>query len=169
MTVPTIILIIYFIYEIKYNNYVLSTNFQKYLLFYFLYTIYKRFSIFYERSDKFICQMVYEMYYKQGSVMYVNIPDELEDVVYDFVDDGLYRDPKIKPVPSIDDILGQFYLEISINHKYISEDRYVYKNANGMGFVEENNTRYDVKLNEYIYLRKLYKRVNLFMMALVKK
>lgn len=159
MKLPLVLFVIFFCYEIYFNNYKLSPNFYAYLLFYFIYNIYKRISLYILNSDPFIREMVFNMYYKRGSIMYVDIADELENIVYDFVNNGLYRDPTINPVPILDHIMGEFEWLILMEHKFTSTDRYLYVNATNKCFEEPNNIYYDVPLCEYITLRKYWHKL----------
>lgn len=56
--------------------------------------------------------MVYNMYYRTSSVLYINIPKSWEDIVYQYVINGLQKDREKHLVPSLDYILGEFEFTI---------------------------------------------------------
>lgn len=70
---PNYLIITYFLYEMCFNNFVLSPLFNKTLFVFAIYTIYKRFSNFIYNTESSIDFMVYNMYYKEKSIKYVNI------------------------------------------------------------------------------------------------
>ena len=154
---PTIFLFMFFLYDLNFNDYVLSKNFFKYLLFYVIFSIYKRLSIFLETQDSFINKMLYNIYYKKKSILYVNIPDHLEQIVYNYVDSYLYVNPYQLP-KELDDF--SFYHAIITEHIFRSTDGFLYKNNTDQFFYEKNNKNYDVVLYNYEKLKKLYIKLN---------
>jgi hypothetical protein len=121
---PILIIPVLISYDIYFNNWVLTKVFY-YLIPYMLYSLWKRYSDFLYYYDVILEGMVYDMYYKSDTVLYVNLPDEWEQLVYDFVDNGLQN--KNEDIDT-----SELYLKICMEHKYISEDGVKYSSPDGL-------------------------------------
>lgn len=74
------------------------------------------------------------MYYK-AMKLYVNLPDEWEQLIYDFVDNGLQNKNDEIDTSSI-------YIQICMEHKYISKNGLEYYSPGGCTYATrtlENN------------------------------
>ena len=143
-SIPTYFIIGYFVYELFYNNYTLSTTYNKTLFIYGLYMIYVRISNFTYYTDSMLNVLIFNMYYRFWSIKYVNIPENWQNIIYKYVEDGLYRDIEKQYDPDFDDIGGDFFIVIDIKHTYTTKDGKCYKNQSGEYFIEENNDSKDV-------------------------
>jgi hypothetical protein len=138
---PTFMLIILIIYDIYYLNWVIAKVFY-YLIFYMIYNIWNRYSIFCKYHSTALTSMVYDMYYNTHKILYVNMPDEHEQFVYDYIDNGLqyYWDKdKDKDIDT-----SQLYLYTCQYNKYVSTDGLLYTNAEGLSFIQ-GDPRFDIK------------------------
>jgi hypothetical protein len=111
---PILIMPMFITYDIYFNNWVITKVFY-YLIPYMFYNLWKRYSDFLYNYDNILEGMVYDMYYKSDKVLYVNLPDEWEQLVYDFVDNGLQNKDE-----DID--TSTLYIEVCMKHKYLSDD-----------------------------------------------
>jgi hypothetical protein len=142
---PLIFILLYFFYELKYNQGILSSKFNSWFFMYILFTLYKRFTIYIAYSDYKINEMVFNMYYRDRSIKYANMPKHWEDAVYKYVDEGLsfYTLEKWsefeEKIGSIVFLQGMFW-----KHTWTTKDGYNYTNLNGEDFQEENNQSVDV-------------------------
>jgi len=66
------------------------------------------------------------------------MPKAWEDLIYQYVQDGLQRNPKKNPEPSLDYNLGEFELTIEKYHTFTSIDSITYTNSQG-DYIEEQN------------------------------
>ena len=141
---PTILILIYFIYELIFNKGILSSKFNSWLFMYLLYGIYKRITNYVTYSDNTINEMVFNMYYRDRSIKYVNMPEDWKNLVYKYVDNGLYWTSKeaeefCKTIGLINFFDGMFW-----KYSWISTDGYIYSNNNNEEFFEENNDSIDI-------------------------
>lgn len=154
---PTLALYIFFIYEILFNNFVITPNFYKYLLFYFLYYIYKNISIFIANTDIGLNYILYRMYYKEKSIMYVNIPKEYQHVILRYIQLGLHRNMKKNPEPLLDNVLGEFCYYMSHNCEFHLTKNGEYCN-NEFSFIDTTN-KTDTIIYPYHYTIKFYRTI----------
>jgi hypothetical protein len=126
--IPTLLLVILFMYDLWYNNLIITKVFY-YLIFYSIFNIWKRYSDFLENYDRMLGEILFDLYYRDDTIMYVNLPDEWENLLHEFVNNGLQNYNK-----DLDTVA--MYLEIG-QYKYISKDGRFYWNSTG-GFDKEN-------------------------------
>lgn len=138
LSFPTHFIISFFFYELLFNNFILSSTFNHALYLYIFYTFYKRISTYYSFTESFLNHMIYNMYYSTNTVLYVNMPKAWEDVIYQYVSNGLQRNREKNPVPSLDYNLGEFELTIDAKHTYHSRDSITYTNNQGDYFIEDH-------------------------------
>src|SRR3978361_4682 len=135
---PLHFIISFFIYLIFLNSFILSPTFNNLLYLFILYSFYKRISNYYHFTESYLNEMVYNMYYRTDTILYVNMPKDWEDVVYKYVNNGLQRNKEKDPVPSLDYNLGEFEITIDTKHTYRSTDGITYTNSQGDYFIEEH-------------------------------
>ena len=128
--VPTFIIVLLVVYDIWYNNLIITKVFY-YLIFYSIYNIWKRYSDFLENYDDTLGEILFNLYYREDTVMYVNMPDEWEDLLYEFIDKGLQNYNT-----DIDTLA--MYLEVNTKYKYLSKDGRFYWRSDGEGYDKEN-------------------------------
>ena len=134
---------------------VLNPNFYKYLFFYFIYHVYKKISIFISDTDIGLNYILFRMYYKEKSIMYVNIPKEYQQVILRYIELGLHRNMKKHPELLLDNILGEFCYYINNNCEFHLTKNNEYIN-NDFSFIEITN-KLDTPIYPYYYTIKFYK------------
>ena len=97
-----------FFYELIYNNGILSTVFNKLLFVYIFYKIYIRCCNIGDDKCAKLNTMIFEMYYRFYSLKYVNLPEEWQNHIYDYVRNGLCENNKINPIDYL-----QLYLKVA--------------------------------------------------------
>lgn len=144
MQLPTIIICIYFFYELKFNSGILSSKFNSWFFMYLLYNIYKRITNYIIYSDHTINEMVFNMYYRDRSIKYANMPKSWEKAIYDYVDNGLSW--TAEEAQQFNEAINIFEFFDGIFWKYTwkSSDGYIYSNLNNEAFIEENNSSVDL-------------------------
>jgi len=144
VTLPSMLLPLIFFLELYFNDFVLKYIFS-YLLFYFCYSLYKRFSLFLEYTLNFLNQMLCDMYYRNCSIVYVNMGSDIEDLIYRYIKRGLIHNEKKEYEPLLDDNIGSLQFKILCEHKFISKDLgATYYNNNNDYFEEPDNKRVDL-------------------------
>jgi hypothetical protein len=129
------------IYDCIYNDWVLKKVFI-YLIFYFIYNIWYRYSNFLYNSCRPYDEMLYNIYYNTDQIVYINLPDEDEEKIYNHVANGLYYDfdaaiKKAQNDPDFEEF-DMFYWRISTTYKYTSKDGgKSFTNAEGYVFTNE--------------------------------
>lgn len=100
--IPKLILISLFLYDCYFNNFVISKIYY-YLPFYIIYSMWVQMTEFLSSTDNIINNMIYERYYEEENVLYVNIPDENDEAIFNsYLRNGLifsgdsfrYQDPE---------------------------------------------------------------------------
>ncbi len=142
-TLPTMFIILYFFYELWFNNYTLSITFNHALFIYTLYMIYKRIYYFIQRTEPFIDEMLFNMYYKARTIKYIGLPEKYETIVYHYVNDGLCRDLK-SPYPEEHIMLGSFSQSIAEKYTWYTKDGRLYYNSCGESLIIEPNNDKDI-------------------------
>lgn len=155
---PHLFLYVFFIYELLFNNFIITPNFYKYLFFYFIYRAYKRSSAFIADTDIGLNYILFCMYYKEKSIMYVNIPQEYQKVILRYIELGLHRNMKKNPEPLLDNVLGEFCYYISQNCEFHLTNNGEYAN-NEFSFYEITN-KYDTIFYPHHYLIKVCTFIN---------
>lgn len=143
MTLPTVALYLWILHNLFYNNLVLSADFYKYILFYFIYFTCKRIHFFIDESDYALNLILYRMYYLERSYWYVNIPQEYQDVISRYLNLGLSRSMSKYPEPLLDEVLGHYSWFMATECCFRSDDGYYYTNGRHQ-FGEESNERKDI-------------------------
>lgn len=156
---PSIILILFFFYIIFFNDYVLTPSFYKYLLFYFFYYNYKNISIFIDETDYGINKILFNMYYRQRTIKYINIPKDYQDVIMRYISLNLQRNLIKYPEPLLDDVLGAFYFKINAECAFFlveTIEKGFYSNEQGDHFLEINEN-VDINIYDFYFTKKIYK------------
>lgn len=156
---PSIILILFFFYIIFFNDYVLTPSFYKYLLFYFFYYNYKNISIFIDETDYGINKILFNMYYKQKTIKYINIPKDYQDVIIRYISLNLQRNLIKYPEPLLDDVLGAFYFKINTECAFFlieTIEKGFYSNEQGDHFLEIN-ANIDTTIYDFYFTKKICK------------
>jgi hypothetical protein len=138
LSFPTHFIISFFFYELLFNNFILSSTFNHTLYLYIFYTFYKRISTYYSFTESFLNHMIYNMYYSTKTILYVNMPQAWEDVIYQYVNDGLQRNREKNPVPSLDCNLSEFEFTMDNYYTWRSTDGITYANNQGDYFMEDH-------------------------------
>jgi hypothetical protein len=136
---PTRVLIIWFIYELFFNQMILSTMFNKYLFYFIIYNTWHIISDFHWNNLFDINEMLVNIYNRSFSIKYVNIPDDWQILINEYVNNGLYRnaDQSMKSTNSFDLNLGfNRLLIIQEKHTFYTTDGKTYTNARNEYFVE---------------------------------
>jgi hypothetical protein len=129
------------IYDCIYNDWVLK-KVLIYLIFYFIYNIWYRYSNFLYNTAMPYDEMLFNIYYNTDKVVYVNLPDEDEEKIYNHVANGLYHDfdaaiIKAQNDPDFEET-DAFYMRIMTKYKYTSTDGgKSFTNAEGYAFTNE--------------------------------
>lgn len=141
---PTVLIILYFIYEIKYNNCILSIKFKSWLFMYILFKIYAKITTYINYSSSTINEMVFNMYYRDRSIKYVNMPAVWVNVVLNYVHNGLGWTEKEALL--FEDTIGilNFFEGMYWKYTWRSKDGLHYVNNNDEEFFEENNCSVDL-------------------------
>ena len=136
-------IILFFLYELIFNNFVLSLVFNHCLFIYILYSIYKKASHFICNTNKDLNSMIFNMYYKSRSIKYVNIPLDFQLIVYHYIFGGLQIPLTLTNKKQIRD---RFFIEIMLKHLYTTEDyiRYVSGNSERYFIMESDNNIQDI-------------------------
>ena len=155
MVMPTIILYLFFTYEMLFNNFVITPNFYRYLFFYFIYHTYKKTSLFIADTDLGLNHILFRMYYKEKSIRYVNIPQEYQKVILRYIQLGLHRNMKKNPEPLLDNIFGEFCYYINQNCEFHLTTNGEYIN-NDSSFCDVI-TKEDIIIYPYYYTQNFIK------------
>jgi hypothetical protein len=141
---PFYFILVYFFYECYFNNFVLSITFNTYFYIFAIYSIYKRLSNFQVNRNYFVCSMLYDMYYCGSSILYFDIPEYYQDVIFDCIRNGLFLDKN-----STDLVLSGGALIIETHHKFVFVE--------GIGFCNCNNEILQQKSCEdpYVFTKNL--------------
>lgn len=152
---PLHFLIVFFIYEIIFNDFTLSITFNTYLFVFLLYSYWNKTSEFLYNTDSTINKKLFNMYYRAYSIKYVNLPLEWENIIYKYVTDGLYRDHHliVTTFQNEDSFDSNFGLKreniILMFHTYTTKNGVLYTNKNNDYFEEIPNHDKDVATTTY--------------------
>lgn len=124
---PFYILILCIIYDLYFNNMLLRFT-GNFLPFYLLHMIWLKISIFLEYTNRYLNQILYNIYYKGNSIVYVNMGESKEKIVNDYVKNKLQLNPVF-----LEDF---FIVDVETNNVYKSKDGCYYENAQGNYFLE---------------------------------
>lgn len=114
-------------------------------MFYTIYYIYKKFCFFTCYSDWDLNPILFEMYYKQRSIWYVNIPVEYQESIRRYIKNGLTRNPDRDIDPLLDNTIGGFGFAMMCECRFVSEDGLTYKGGPGEFVEETTGDRKDIK------------------------
>ena len=78
------VLLFLFLYDLYYNDFVIQFTFY-YLPFYFIYSLWKNTSQFLSETDVEFNFIIYERYYEEDNVLYVNTIDEEEEILLGYI------------------------------------------------------------------------------------
>lgn len=142
---------LFFIYELIFNDLILSKTFMFCFFIYLIYNYFLRFSFFVAYTDYDINLRLFNMYYRARSIKYVNIPEDWKLIIFTYVYNGLNFKPNER------DNQNSFFIELGIpreiilneRHTYFLRDNDKYVNYNNEYFIEENNDDMDVVLHSY--------------------
>lgn len=84
---PLSILCSFLYYDLLHNNYILHYIFY-YLPFYFMYSLWKTLSSFLRYTDKSLDFIIYERYYEEDNVLYINTTEEEEEILLGYIKRG---------------------------------------------------------------------------------
>lgn len=124
---PFYLLILCIIYDLYFNHMLLRIT-GNFLPFYLLHVIWLKISIFLEYTHRYLNQIIYNIYYKGNSVVYVNMGESKEQIIKDYVTNRLQINPVL--------LEDYFVLDIETNNVYKSSDGCYYENAQGNYFFE---------------------------------
>lgn len=122
------------IYDCIYNQFKLHIVFY-YLPFYFLYNIWNNISSFLQYTDKSLNLIIYERYYMEGIIYYLDITKEAEEFILHYLDKKCRCIIHDIPNNNFDlwwkkvNTINSFIQNISKRHKFVKEnDSDLYKN-----------------------------------------
>lgn len=131
--IPIIVFFIYFLFELRQG--LIHDSFY-FLPFFFIYMSLRQYSIYIKYNNFFFNGIIFNMYYHERTIAYVNLPSSYEDCIYQYIDNGLqltFNFPE------------NFVLYIQKNFFYVTPDNgKYYFSSSGEYFIEEFNNRQDI-------------------------
>jgi hypothetical protein len=133
-------MVLYILYIILMNHGILTPLFNKIAFSYALYSIYKRISNYVVAQDTYIQRMLFNMYYKDRAIKYVNMPESYRKIIFHYIENGLQIDFNDSEYNSV---FLTFEHNMEYHYTYTTKDGIYYFNNDGQFFEEFNNQSED--------------------------
>lgn len=140
-------MISYFFYELIYNEGILSTRFNKLLFVYILYKIYIRCCNIGKEQCLRLNPYIFDMYYRSYSLKYVNLPEEWQNHIYEYIRNDLYENNESYPIEDA---------KLMRKHIFTTHDGVEYFNFENTTFTEENNESKDIVAGDQNFYDKAH-------------